>query len=226
MKRVPFERLHARIVHHDDKWLFVILYVSLAVILSIWISLFWLVAVVAVHLGFELMRQSYLRSGFLSIMSEVLWELKLDIALVLFALVLALYMEIVLGVAGLGIATRVGLQSGARAAGWSRMLRGFLLSVDDLAQVTRAVSRRGLAALQPEDTIATIIENSAETPPPRRSPWGSWAAPWGKGDWVAIILGLVCLGFLAATPWLTDHTLHSMVSTLYTELHPFPWRIL
>mgnify|MGYP005845606461 CR=1 FL=1 len=73
MKRMRFERLHAWVVHHDDKWLFVIFYVSLAVILSIWISLFWLLAVVAVHFGFELMRQSYLRSGFLPIMSEVLW---------------------------------------------------------------------------------------------------------------------------------------------------------
>lgn len=222
---MSLERLHAWVVHHDDKWLFVIFYVSLAVILSIWISLFWLVAVVAVHCGFELMRQSYLRSGLLPIMAEVLWELKLDIALVLFALVLALYMEIVLGVAGLGVATRIGLQSGARTAGWSRILRGFLLSVDDLAQVTRAVARRGVSALCPKGEVAAIIEDSAEIPHPPSSPWGSWTAPWGKGDWMAIVLGLGCLGFLAATPWLTDHTLNSMVSTLYTELHPFPWRI-
>jgi hypothetical protein len=134
------------IVHHDDSWLFLALYIGLAVVLSIWISLFWLVAVVGVHFAFEWVRQQTLRSGFSNILFEVLWELKLDIALVLFALALSLYMDVVLGIVGLRSAARLapaaqaGLRSSTRFAAWQRVIRGVLLSVDDAAQVARAVT--------------------------------------------------------------------------------------
>jgi hypothetical protein len=39
--------MYAWILQHDDRWSFIALYVSLAVVLSMWISLFWLVALVA-----------------------------------------------------------------------------------------------------------------------------------------------------------------------------------
>lgn len=124
------------IIDHDDSWLFIIAYIGLAVVLSIWISLFWLVAVVAVHLAFEVVRQKATHEQWTTIISQALWELKLDIALVLFALVVSLYMEVVLGVVGLqgvaraGAATQAGLRGGARFAAWQRIIRGVLLSVD------------------------------------------------------------------------------------------------
>jgi hypothetical protein len=148
------------IIEHDDRWLFVVSYIGLSVVLSIWISLFWLVAVVGIHFCLEYYRQLQFFNDKISILAEVFWELKLDFALILFALALALYMDVILGVVGIGSAARLGLLSrmgarlglrtGVRAlprfAGWQRALRGFLLSMDDVAQVLRAVGRRGRSA--------------------------------------------------------------------------------
>jgi len=140
------ERLRDRIVNHDDSWIFVILYVGLAVVLSIWIGLFWLLVVVAGHFVLEWIRQRHVRDA--GVLPEVFWELKLDIALVLFALVLTLHMEVVFGIVGLqaagrvGTIARVGARGGSRFAAWERTLRGLLLSADDAAQIVRALVMR------------------------------------------------------------------------------------
>ena len=63
------------------------------------------------------------------------------LALVLFAFVLALYFEVIAGAAGLGGGVRVASQAGARSAAWQRVLRGLLLSLDDVAQVARVAAR-------------------------------------------------------------------------------------
>jgi hypothetical protein len=206
------------IINHDDSWLFIISYIGLAVVLSIWISLFWLVAVVAVHFAFEIVRQKATYHQWTTIISQALWELKLDIALVLFALVVSLYMEVVLGVVGLqgaaraGAAAQASLRGGARFAAWQRIIRGVLLSVDDAAQVARVAAGKGNGA-------ADEAEETAVTP---TSPGGSWIGLWGRGDRIAIGLGIVCLLLLVLSPYLTDHTFHSAFVTLAAELHPYP----
>lgn len=50
-------RIYDWVIRHDDSWLFTVLHIGLAVVLSIWIGLFWLVAVVVVHFAFEIVRQ-------------------------------------------------------------------------------------------------------------------------------------------------------------------------
>jgi len=216
-----FRRTHDWIVEHDNSKLFLVLYVGLAVVLSIWISLFWLVAVVAVHLGFELIRQARHQTGVREMVQEALWEVKLDIALVLFALVLALYMELVLGVVGLHGAARIGAASRAatRFAGWERAIRGVLLSLDDAAQVVRAtVMKRHRSG-----TAAVELAAAPERVPPVAAPqWGSWAGGYGAGAWISIGLGVACLGLLFAAPWLTPHTADTALATLAAELRPLP----
>jgi hypothetical protein len=216
------QRIHAWILEHDDSKLFMVLYIGLAVVLSIAIGLFWLVVVVAVHFGFELIRQRNQHKNWLRVFAEAFWELKLDIALVLFAFVISLYMDIVLGAAGLGGASRLGAaaaRSGARFAAWQRIIRGVLLTVDDAAQVVRAVSvaRKG----KDKDSLAEDI-TQPETAP-SFSLWGSWRGQWGRGDWVAIVLGAVFIALLALTPLLTEHTYSSALAVLADELHPFPF---
>ena len=137
------ERLRDWIINHDDSWIFIILYVGLAVVLSIWIGLFWLLVVVAGHFVLEWIRQRHVRDA--GVLPEVFWELKLDVALVLFALVLTLYLDVVFGILGLQAAgraaaiARVGARGGSRFAAWERTLRGLLLSADDAAQIARAI---------------------------------------------------------------------------------------
>ncbi len=214
------EAVHEWIVNHDESWLFVVLYIGLAVVLSIWISLFWLVAVVLVHFIFELIRQRRLFASRRRIWGEALWELKLDIALVLFALVVSLYMDLALGVVGLqsaaraGSAAQAGLRGGARFAAWQRLIRGVMLSVDDVAQVARVVAR-GKANDQPTDDSGDEPEAGGAVVP-------SWRQNWGKGDWIAVGMALVCLALLLITPLITEHTPVSTLIALVTELHPYP----
>lgn len=215
------------VIDHDSSWLFVVAYVGLAVVLSVWISLFWLVAVVGVHFAFECVRQAHhvrgrwraaasgergrparprpahhLR-GAGRIARRALWEIKLDIALILFALVVAVYLEFVLGVAGLSAAGRLGAQAGARFAGWQRALRGILLTVDDAAQVGRAALLRG-------GTVADD-DKDADT-----------AARWSTGDRISIGFGLLSLALLLLAPALLGETYAGLLDTIAQELHPFP----
>jgi hypothetical protein len=225
---VQLQSVRDWIINHDDSWLFLALYIGLAVILSIWISLFWLVAVVGVHFAFEWVRQQTLRSGFGDILLEVLWELKLDIALVLFALALSLYMEVVLGVVGLRSAARMapaaqaGLRSSARFAAWQRIIRGILLSVDDAAQVARAVTvNRSDAAAEPAESAGTAAGVAAVAATP--STHSSWRGRWGTGDWISAGLGATCIALILLAPSLTEHNFVSAAVTLAEELHPLPW---
>ena len=128
------------IINHDDSWLFIIGYIGLAVVLSIWISLFWLVAVVAVHFLFEIVRQHTIHDSWTTIISESLWELKLDIALVLFALVVSLYMDVVLGVAGLQGAAR----AGASAAQGGDSINVSIIHYQTISLILRDLLKIGL----------------------------------------------------------------------------------
>ncbi len=205
-------RWRAWIIDHDDSWLFVISYVSAAVVLSIWISLFWLVVVVAVHGVFEWVRQHHYDPRWPGLGQRVAWELKLDVALVLMGLALAVYMEVALGIAGLGPASRLGVQGGARAARaavWTRVFRGFALSLDDVAQVGRALG--GSARQETPDAEKAEARNAR--------PWRHW----GFGDHLAIWLGVACLALILLAPLLVaDQTYSRVVETLLEEMHPFP----
>jgi hypothetical protein len=222
-----FEPVYSWIIHHDEKWLFTISYIVLAVVLSIWISLFWLVVVVTVHFAFELLRQVHLHGEKRLVILEVFWELKLDFALVLFALALSLYMDFVMGVVGLrsaarlGTVTRAGLRSGSRFLSLERSLRAFLLSVDDLVHLSRVFNRRATTPSTNETCGEPDDYQSNKTTIPT-SCWGSWTSMWSKADWFSLILGLLCLIMICMAPWLSEHTWYSVFSTLSAELQPFP----
>jgi len=221
------------ILRHDDSWLFTIAYIGSAVLLSIFISLFWLVAVVAVHFAFEWVRQAAREPAVLGVLRRTSWHLKLDLALVAFALVLAVYMEAVLGVVGLGGAARVTAQAGSRAArlggaarvtaqagsrvaGWARVIRGVALSLDDAAQVARAAGR----AVKRKDAgeEGEAVEDDGKEGPDLH-PWRRW----GVGDHVAIWLGALCLVATLAAPFvLDDLTFGGVLETIAEEFHPWP----
>jgi hypothetical protein len=207
---VPEGRLRQWILNHDDSWWFIVPYIGLAVILSIVLSLFWLVMVVMVHIVLETLRQWYIKPEFWGVISRVLWEVKLDIILVLFALVLSLYMELTLGILGIGNVARAGALAGSRALVLQRVLRAILLSLDDMAQVLRVLLRR--KGGKDDDT-----EADAEPTLP-----SSWTGNWSRGDVFTIGFGVVCILLIVAAPIITHHTPSSTLETLIGELHPFP----
>ncbi len=220
--------IHSWIINHDDSRAFIVAYIGLAVILSAFVSLFWLVVVVAIHFFFEYIRQRHVGGTTDVPVLQALWELRLDLALIVFAMVITLYMEFVIGVAGLRLAPRLGraITAGsrgtARFAAWSRILRAALLSLDDLGQVIRvAIMRRAKksAPPAPEMAIEPIAENSA---PVQDEQAMSCRNGWSVGDWLIAIFFALSFALLLLTPVLTDHTLASAVATIRSEMHPLP----
>jgi hypothetical protein len=206
---------------HDEKWLFVVVYLGLAVGLSVFVSLFWLVAVAGLHFALELLRQAQLRAGRGDVLLHALWEIKLDVGLILLALALALYIDVILGVLGLQsaarvtTATRAGARASARAAAWEQKLRTFLLTVDEMARVVYAVlvlrrgARRGAA--QPAPFSA-----------PAASAGPAWRETWSLADRAGVALVAAGVVLIAAGPLLTAHDFDSILSLLRSELQPLP----
>jgi hypothetical protein len=197
------------IADHDDSKLFIILYVGLGLVLSMTISLFWLVAVVAAHALLEWYAMGS-RGVFDHRAGRVLWHLKLDIGLVLVALWLGLYIEVIFGIAGLGAVARAGAQATARVIAWQRALRGFLVTVDEMAHVAKAVVVRK----RPKGAKAPEIEVVDNRPP--------WRQQWTRGDKFAVVFTLTWVVLILLTPVFTDHTVASTLAVLAGDLHPWP----
>ncbi|HRQ65619.1 MAG TPA: hypothetical protein PKZ76_12290 [Xanthomonadaceae bacterium] len=195
------------VAEHDERWLFTLLYVGLAVVLSLWISLFWLVAVVAAHGALEWW--SLRQRGFNGpLLGPITWHLKLDIALILFALWLGVYMETLFGIAGLGSLARTGAHAGARFIAWQRVLRGILLTVDDAAQVARAVEAR---------VNGGVVESGDAGTTER-----GWRGEWTRGDRATLAFGTLWLVLIMLAPWLTEHDALGVLTIMGLDLHPWP----
>lgn len=199
------------IAAHDDSWLFIVLYVGLGLVLSMTISLFWLVAVVAAHAVLEwfALDGKGIRDHRLG---RVLWHLKLDIGLVLVALWLGLYIEVLFGLAGLGAAARAGAQTAARAVAWQRAIRGVLMTADEAAHVVKAVATRNGGKRKPEPEA----EGADHRIP--------WRRPWSRADKFALAFTTTWAVLILLTPLLTDHTVASTLGVLASDLHPWPAR--
>jgi hypothetical protein len=227
---------------HDERWSFVVLYLGLAVGLSVFVSLFWLLVVGALHFALECGRQAHFREGRLEVVGHALWEVKLDIGLVLLALTLVLYIDVVLGLLGLQSAaraaavTRAGARIGTRAAAWERNIRTFLLTVDEMARIAYAAvtvrnggpgaARRAaaeaevLAASRAAEARAAAEVPATESAPP--DPGLGWRGKWGMADRIGLALVVAGLTLMLVAPLLTAHDWGTAATALMEELRPFP----
>lgn len=218
---------------HDSKKLFIVAYIGLSLVLSIAISLFWLLFAVLVHLIFELITQSKHKKGFGNILLESLWETKLDFALLMFALWLAVYLDFIFGVAGIGAlarggahaasrATHIGTgvaKTGARFATLTRVIRGILLSIDDVANALRAfLLRRKAKSMPNESSTDESIEIDKEIVPTKTS----WMGKWGTIDYIGVALLAICILLIALAPLIINLTGDELIQILKLELRPFP----
>jgi hypothetical protein len=236
---------HRFILTHDDSKAFLVLYIGLAVVLALWIGLFWLAVVVGVHLLFEIIKQHHHDPRPLPVLARALWEVKLDVGLVLCGLVIGLYIDVLFGIVGIGHAGRAGAQTAARVGLWQRGIRGALLTVDDVAMVAKGVAVRGkktadeasLAATGtdggsvgsegpgPEAAEAALPEPPASPPAGGAELWGDWVAPrWTLGDRFSLGFTILNVVLILAAPLLTDHTVASTWAEILSDLHPFPER--
>lgn len=199
---------------HDDRLSFVVLYIGGAIALSIWLNLFWVIMLMLGHFALEIVRGYLLDAR--RPLAHALWEVKLDIALVLFALVVALYSEFVLGILGLGQAARAGqaargLQAAARFGVIERTLRIVVLTSDDVLRLVQAAFRlRGKSAAAKPAPAA--VEVAAMVPDEEPA--------IGAGDIASLAFGALCLLLLLLAPQITDAAPDAVATQLLYEISP------
>lgn len=202
---------------HDDRLSFVVLYIGSAIGLSILLNLFWVAMLMLGHFVLEIVR-----SGLLNAKRPILravWEVKLDIGLLLFALVVALYSEHVLALLGLGQAARAGqaargLQVVAKFGIVERALRILVLTMDDLARLVQAVIK-----FRKRGAEATAAGAPMSAGAPAQAP--AQEAGIGTGDVASLLFAGLCVMLIAAAPSLTGAAPADVGSRLLTELSPY-----
>ena len=240
------EKLRDFVAHHDERWLFVAVYIGLAVVLSVMLSLFWLVAVAGLHLALEYLRQAQYYRTRTDIITHALWEIRLDVALVLLALAMAVYMDVVLGLLGLQSAARAttAARAGARVtriAAWQRNIRAVVLLADDLFRVVQIAITRVLRRDRAAVAVAVTAGSGEQAVSAGDSGPGhagddaggesipgsvprSWRHSWSFGDRATVALGAVCTALIVLAPVLTPHDWPGVTLALLEQLHPFPAR--
>jgi hypothetical protein len=203
------------IEEHDDRLSFVVLYISGAIVLSIVLNLFWVIMLMFGHFILEILRGYLLKvkRPFL----HALWEVKLDIGLVLFALVVALYAEHVLALLGLGQAARAGqavrgVQTAARFGIVERALRIVVLTMDDLARLVQAAIKFGRRSTEPATARPNRHVHSDVDPGLNSSP--------GLGDMMSLSFAALCLFLIVLTPSMTGTTSAEVGLHVLQELSP------
>lgn len=207
---------------HDDRWSFILFYVGAAILLSVFANLFWVVLLMLGHYAVEIWRHYVIevKNPFL----QALWHVKLDIALVLFALVIALYAELVMAALGIGQAARAGqavrgAQMLTRFAIIERGLRIFFLTVDDMARIGVIIWKAlcGKNGKNDSDMAAARqqlkVEEKKIHPEPRDG-------KLTKGDIFSLSFGSLCLTFILSAPWITGAGINETIMTLMGELSP------
>ena len=228
------------IAEHDEKLLFVILYIGISLVLSIAVSLFWLLFAVLLHLVLEIIRQSRNKTGTQTILLESIWETKSDFALVAFALWLVVYLDFIFGVAGLGAAARMGVQGSSRLgrigarlanfvtrfAAWQRVVRSVMLALDDLLILTRIIQNSRRAKIMKKHNENTGSEDSPEPKPARETepdPYqSSWSQKWSFGDYFGTAMLILFLLLVIAAPRITGHSYGEIKDIIAMEFNPFP----
>ncbi len=218
------KRWQVWILLHDHSVTFAIVYVGLTILLSVFISYFWLAALVALHIGLEYLKKSYLHypEGGVRI-AWTFWDVKYDLALLCLAMVLAGYTGITAGAAGAQSVARMNLL--ARTA---KNLLQFLKSlgkplVDTIFSARVVLFRKADMKRARTHGIPLNLRNESEPATfsvPRCLPWKH---PITKGDWFALGVIVINLSALLAAPWIVGHSYATLLSNLGSKFHPWPF---
>ncbi|NCC22962.1 MAG: hypothetical protein EOM26_10970 [Alphaproteobacteria bacterium] len=208
---------------HDERWSFILLYVGGAVVLSVYANLFWVVMLMLGHFGLEIWRHVIIRVE--NPLLQALWHVKLDIALLLFALVIALYAHLVMAALGLGQAARAGqavrgAQMLTRFAIIERGLRIFFMTVDDMARIAHIVWK--LFKKKNGDTAKEMEEARKKLKEEEEHIHGKEAGhKLSKGDLFSLGFGGVCLVLILFAPMITGMGFIGTIEAILSELQPF-----
>lgn len=181
--------------------------------------------------------QSRKQKALMSVFMESLWETKLDFALVMFAWWLAIYLDFIFGVAGIGAAARVGaqaasrtsqvggkvIQGSARATAWGRIIRAILLSLDDVGNALKSVYQSKASKVRHKPKPDRNIENTKlDALCQKPTTTSSWIAKWKIIDYVGVLLFFICLILIGLAPFLIGVELKEIYRITIDEFHPIP----
>jgi uncharacterized membrane protein len=194
---------------HDERNSFVFSYILLSVVLSLLAGLFWLGVLVGVHFALELYRNRSLAVR--SRLAHATFGIKLDVTLVLLALALSLYADLLFAALGLRAVPRAGSAVGrfsGRIPSLRRIMRAALLVTDEVVRVAAFfAASRGIAAGSKRAAVWR--------------PHSPWAERWSMGTRLVMALGTIALFLLIAAPWLSGNGVQETLNILGHELSPF-----
>ena len=203
------------------------LYIGLAVVLSLALGLFWLLVVVGIHGILEFLRHILQDAKPSHAILETLWELKLDIGIIIFAFWLAVYFDVIFGMAGLTSAGRAAAQTGSRLAQtstrvvlWQRIIRGALITIDDFAIAFKQLGKSKRAKQAENGNVSQPVTPSTQAT--KRDDSTSWAVSYSTGDKLSIGFGLIFLVLILIAPLITGFTFLEVLLLIGAELRPLP----
>jgi len=204
---------------HDDRWSFISFYVGGAVLLSIFMSLFWVTALMVTHFLMEVWRHQMLKQK--PVLLHALWHTKLDFGLILMAFVISVYVELIVGALGLGQAAR-GAQAAARFGVIQRSIRSVLLTIDEAGLFIKAFVRgkkakavKSQADEQESAEIASAISKHQEMLDEEEP----WKKPT-KGDWFSLGFAATCILLVFVAPAFTDNSYGDILRIIAVEMRP------
>jgi len=211
---------------HDDRWSFIIPYIGGAILLSIFMSLFWVTMLMLAHFALEVWRHRLL--GIPNPYIHALWHTKLDFSLIILAFAIAVYAEALFAALGLGQAAR-GAQMATRLGVIERGLRAGLMTIDEAGLFLRALAKGKRKQADGAEAAAVCLDQAEETPAVKRKMAAHQEmadedpAPWRsptKGDWASIGFAVACVTLILAAPALTGGDLGGVGRIILEELHP------
>lgn len=201
---------------HDDRWSFIVCYVGGAVLLSIYLNLFWVTMLMLANFALKLYRNHLVTAERPFLLA--LWQIKLDISLIVFAVAIAVYAEHIFAILGISRMARAGqalrgLHLAARFGVIERALRVLLLIVDDLARIVNALVK----SMRRRKAVVNISEEMLQDIAPKST--RPWENP-GRGDFFSIGFGAVCFGLILLNPLLTGTPAIEIMARVAAELSP------
>jgi len=178
---------------HDSSKIFTFAYIAASVVLSVFVSLFWLIPLVFFH-GFLEWAGTEDGMAFSKKIGKVLWHIKLDIALLLLSLVIMVYMEFTVGALLARIATRA-----SAFAAWQNTIKAALLTVDDLFQMIR------LAGAKKQKFTSEVKKRKMD-----------------MESVLPLVIIVLSTGLLLFSPLLLGAPAQEVLSVLKNEMMPFP----
>lgn len=207
-------KVHKWIIDHDDQLSFVLLYVGGAVLLSVFMNLFWVAMLMLAHLILEIWRHVVMQSR-LPVL-QALWCVKLDISILVFALVISLYSEHIFAMLGLGQAARAGetVSRGARVLTRfsiiERGLKVFFMTVDDMGRVVHMLIRR-ISMKRAMKAVKKDVEEEHE---------GGMDDGITKGDIFSLCFGVFCIIMILVSPYTVTGSYRATFERIIQELQP------